>query len=206
MPEATLLRTKHLVSLIKSCGRHLAFHPPLPPTLPSGKYTEKHLANLHTHTFTRAAGKKSSSWTNAPNRSNQQQWTGVTEGIFMALYLPHVPDSSRIIPAHYLPLKRQQPVWSLSDDLSQVTMEFSQPGFSSGATIEHERQRGTRWGPHTSACWELPVRSLGDLARASDSKKAQQSEGSCLVMVRKLIKWREVMGIGFKPLATFLLR
>lgn len=48
--------------------------------------------------------------------------------------------------------------------------------------------------------------SRRDLLEVQDSEEEQLSKGSSLVMVRKLIKWRKVMEIGFKPLATFLLR
>lgn len=106
--------------------------------------------HLHTHLVHSGCRKSPShSWSNAPNRSNQQQWTRVTEQILSLAIYRNVPDSGRIIPAHYLPLKSHQPatirsgkVWSLWDDLSCGTVEFPQQ-FLSWTPTTHECQRGT---------------------------------------------------------------
>lgn len=91
-------------------------------------------------------------------------------------------------------------------------MEFPHHGFSaehqSSVNVKEGRAMVLTHTTHALAYRKLvhSVCSLSDLAEVLDSKEEQQSEGSSVVMVPKLIKWREVMGIGFKPLATFLPR
>lgn len=110
---------------------------------------EKHLANLHTHLLHSGCRKSlSHSWTNAPNRSNQQRWTRVTEQILsLAIYHASLTPagSSRHITLHSKVTSQRQ--FELGRcGVFEMTLVVSQWNFPSSFSAGHQSLMNVKEG------------------------------------------------------------